>query len=768
MLININGKDRSILVKNLRKHPLYQYKTEIDLGPVNYLITNDCDYDLDNIKSYINNSRNVHFNYEHLVKNASNSAELKILGYFSLDSKNRHLIHIGKGNKFQIELSNLPIDSENVNILEMPFYAIVDLIENDDISTNKQIPYCVNNLEFIEAINFNLEDFKKLRSNYSTNEWFDLIIKTLGYNPNKFTTYEKFNFLLRLIPYCTSKFHYMELGNKETGKSFFYSEISERFSKLLTGDSLSIAQLIYDEGKNREGFIATKNILGIDEIVDTNFKNKEIITAFQTYLEDGKVSKGNQTIKGKASIVLIGNIKNAESNLTNSISLFDQFNSDIKNETFFDKFYFFSPSWKTAKINAEEDQCDDSEERLSLDFFINSLTRLRAEDDYYDTIVSNHIKFQGTDSGRDSRIKKTVAGLLKILHPDGNITQDEIETYTYIALTGRKILLDQLNIKNSAEYTNSLYAISSKSNLEINANNYYKLSIIFSEKLFSEYNLNLDDIEYYYYDYGYFDRSKFENKTTEKNSQDYSTPIEINANELNKKLGFELIEPRMAIKFKRDNHIYKLALSTYGINANIIEYDESKINQKNDIEFLDDLFTLIKCNNFEKPDNVFKLDFSHNIFWDKLKKENDGNTEIKSLINLFENIDKKMNTVIDENLELKDKINLLESEVKTNSKTIREINNLLEKLISTFDKHEHHFKYNPFSEEIIGGIRMSQYSLSMYRLFMSIKDNPNYSNTIISNSNSSITIFDYELIKKLKEDYIKLKMNIASTKNSQN
>ncbi len=763
MLININDKERSIFVKNLRKHPLYQYKSDIDLGPVNYLIANDCHYDFDKIKEYINNSRNIYFNYEHLVKKASDNVELKILGYFSLDSKNRHLIHIGKSNKFQIDLSNLPIDPENVNILEMPFYAIVTLTENDDPETSKQIPYCVNNLEFIEAIKFNLEDFKKLRSTYSTKEWFDLVIKTLGYNPNKFTTYEKFNFLLRLIPYCTRKFHYLELGNKETGKSFFYSEISERFSKLLTADSLTIPQNIYDENKNKEGFIATKNILGIDEIVDTNFKNKEIITAFQTYLQDGKVSRGNHTIKGKSSVVLIGNIKNVESNLTDSISLFDQFNSEIKNETFFDKFYYFSPSWKTAKINAEEDQCDDSEERLSLDFFINSLTRLRDEDDYYDAVVSNHIKFKGTDSGRDSRIKKTVAGLLKILHPDGNVTQDEIETYTYIALSGRKLLLDQLNIKNSDEYTNSLYAMSQKSNLEINANNYYKLSIIFSEKLFSEYNLNLDDIEYYYYDYEYFDRSKFENKTDEKKGQTLSTRIKINANELNKKLGFELVEPRMAIKFKRDNHIYKLALSTYGINANIIEYYESQNNQKNDIEFLDELFTLIKCNNFEKPQNVFKLNYFPNIFWNKLKEENKDNTKIMSLIHKFENIDKKIDTVIEENIELKEKINSLENEVQTNSKTIEEINFYINKITYNFNNHKHHTYYNRFLREIeVDTISTTPLSEE------NVESKLNFNFSYNGHSRRKITIFDYEKIKKLKESYIKIKMNVDSTKNSQN
>lgn len=755
----INSKERNVIIENLRSNPLYQYKGDIDLGPVNYIIANN--YNYEDIKSYIKNAKNVHVNFEYFLKELEeglidlDNGNFKILDYFSLDSRKKQLIQIGKKNKFRIELSSLPLDKENINILETPFYAIVTLGKNEEEDENKnEISFNVQNLEFIEAINFDVKEYKALRTKYTTKEWFDLIITTLGYNPNRFTIFEKFNFIMRLIPYCTKQFHYMELGNKETGKSFFYSEISERFSKLLTGDSLSIAKLIYDNNKNEDGLIKTKNILGIDEIVDTNFKNKEILEAFQTYLQDGKVSRDSPAVRGKASIVLVGNIKNVEPNLINSKSLFDQFNSDIKNETFFDKFYYFSPSWKTSKINIDEDNCDDSDKRLSLDFFINSITKLREEDQYYNSIVANYINFEGTDSGRDSRIKKTVAGLLKILHPDGNVTQEEVETYTYIALCGRKLLLDQLNIKNSVEYTNDLYARSKTNNLEINAHNYYNLSILLSEKLFSEQNLSLSDVEYYYYDYGYFDRTKFSSSIEEVNGQKSNVPISINAHDLNKKLEFDIVEPRLAIKFKGDQYIYKLALSTYGINANIIEYDESKKNGNENVDFLNDLFTLIKCQSYEKPNEVYKLKYYSNTLWDKIREENKDNSKILNLINIFENTNKGVTQIFDENIELKERIRVLEKEAEETKKSLNEINSLLEKITTVFNHHEHNLKYNRFTNAFEGIGNISTEQLPLYHLRFIYKNNvitpqQSYYNT------SNTTIFDYEELIKLRKKYVK-------------
>ena len=96
----------------------------------------------------------------------------------------------------------------------------------------------------------------------------------------------------------------------------------------------------------------------------------------------------------------------------------------------------------------------------------------------------------------------------------------------------------------------------------------------------------------------------FSSSIEEVNGQKLNVPISINAHDLNKKLEFDIVEPRLAIKFKGDQYIYKLALSTYGINANIIEYDESKKNGNENVDFLNDLFTLIKCQSYEKPNEV--------------------------------------------------------------------------------------------------------------------------------------------------------------------
>ena len=171
---------------------------------------------------------------------------------------------------------------------------------------------------------------------------------------------------------------------------------------------------------------------------------------------------------------------------------------------------------------------------------------------------------------------------------------------------------------------------------------------------FSNSNLSLSDIEYYYCDYNYFDRFS-------TNSVVFPQ-TDITANAINKKLDFELIEPRLAIKFKGDEHIYKLALSTYGINANVIEYDENNDN----VEYLNDNFILIKSKDFIKPNYVHKLKHYSNVFWDKLKEENKDNTTIKNLINIIEKTNKNMLALIDENIELKNKVENLDIQLNEN------------------------------------------------------------------------------------------------------
>ena len=740
--MKINDEENEVFVRNLRKDPLYKFINDIELAPVNYLVANK-KYSHEEIREFIHNSENINYNYEKFNKeleeaenqdDETKNDNFKILGYFSLDSKNNELIFIGKKYSFHVNLSIISIDKENLKVLEMPFYAIVTITENNEANKDK-LKYKVNKLEFIEAVNFNIDDYKKLKSKYSTKDWFDLIITTLGYDPIKFTIFEKFNFLTRLIPYCTDNYNYIELGNFETAKSFFFNKISKRFSTLISAGKLSIAKLIYDNSDNENGLIVTKNVIAMDEFTNTVFKEKDIIPALQNYLEEGEVTRDNATIKGKASIVLLGNITDIEQDLFNSKCLFDQLKMDIDNPTFFDKLYHFSPGWKLSTIDKYDVLCDDSEERLTLDFFINSLTKLRSEDSYYEDIVNKFIEFQGTSSGRTKRIIRTVAGFLKILHPDGNVTPEEVEIYTYLTLCGRKLLLDQLHIKNSSKYTNSLYAISKTSNSEITPHSYYNLSILLSEKLFSNFDLELSNIEYYYFDYSYFDRSN--------NNSINTNGIQLTANAINKKLGFELIEPRLAIKFKGDEYIYKLALSTYGINANVIEYSENIDNNNSNIEYLNDSFVLIKSKNYTKPNSVHKLRHYSNVFWDKLKEDNKDNSKIMSLINIFESNNKNLNQLLDENIELKEKIENLENALDKN-------NEIMNHLINHCMNHQHLLQTN--FGNIVGIDKPFLFSTNPSQSLPI-----NYLNYQTNANTNSLTIFDYEKINKLREEYVKSK-----------
>ena len=271
----------------------------------------------------------------------------------------------------------------------------------------------------------------------------------------------------------------------------------------------------------------------------------------------------------------------------------------------------------------------------------------------------------------------------------------------------------------------------------ISSHNYYNLSILLYESLFSNSNLSLSDIEYYYCDYNYFDRFSTNSVVIPK--------TDITANAINKKLDFELIEPRLAIKFKGDEHIYKLALSTYGINANVIEYDENNDN----VEYLNDNFILIKSKDFIKPNYVHKLKHYSNVFWDKLKEENKDNTTIKNLINIIEKTNKNMLALIDENIELKNKVENLD--IQLNENEIK-----LDKLFNNFYLHKHSSNFN---SNLNGTVYLLPTDSNSEEDSISLFFKHYNRNNTEKNNCNNLNMFDYEKINKLREEYIKAKKN---------
>ena len=175
-------------------------------------------------------------------------------------------------------------------------------------------------------------------------------------------------------------------------------------------------------------------------------------------------------------------------------------------------------------------------------------------------------------------------------------------------------------------------------------------------------------------------------------------------------------------------------------------------NLNNNVEYLNDNFTLIKSKNYAKPNSVYKLRHYSNVFWDKLKEENKDNSKILTLINVHENTNRSVTQLFDENIELKEKIENLEKAAEKTQKSLNEINDLLEKITSQFNTHKHYL--DTFNSNIIGVGNISTQNLPLYSF--------RHFNNIIPlapafSPNNSLTIFDHEKINDLREGYLKIK-----------
>ncbi len=518
---NVNGKKQDVIITNSFKNSEFEkLEKKLPYSVLEYLFINK--YKYSEIKKYLDSNDNITVNF-HNADNISATGELKVLSKFRIDGDTlENLLSNNKNDSIlKLDLEELSLDSKTIKRGKYPFYAIVTLKKHYN-------DFFVHDIEFLEAISIDIEEYKALRRNYTSQEWLNIIFSTIGYNADTLTPFEKYSLLVRLIPFCIEQYHLIELGNKETAKSYFYSVMSDLVhSSSISAGSITIAKLVRNNSTNEPGILTKKNVINFDEIPDAYWKDNDIVTMLQTYLQDGVANRDDGVIAGKASLVFTGNLNNFESSALNKESLFNHFKAEIRNETIIDKLYFFSPGWKFTKINPNKYTETDAL-RIRRDYFLCALNLMREESKEYSEIFKDTIKFIKTDSGRDMRIVSTIAGLIMLLHPDiESMSTEELEAFAYIAFSGRKMLLRELEIKNKGQYKNELEVLNSQINKKIEFEVLSNFIINTSESLLNSHNISIDNIEYYYLDY-------YKNYDITK--------------EINSQYGFELIEPTIVIK----------------------------------------------------------------------------------------------------------------------------------------------------------------------------------------------------------------------------
>ncbi len=318
-------------------------------------------------------------------------------------------------------------------------------------------PFVLKRMQPIQIASADLSDFIAGRRSFSRNEWVDVLMRTMGYEPSRpeFTWRRKLFYLLRLVPMVERNYNLIELGPKETGKSFVFREISP-YANLLSGGQGSVTDLFgWKNRKDKPGLVVKYDVVAFDEVAGPNFKSANDKDMYKGYMEQGSFSRGDDkgTISAEAGIVFNGNTHGDIDTIMRTSHLFQPLPESIRNDdAFHDRWHAYLPGWEMAKLTPDLFTC-----QLGFiadyiaEIFHNQLRPLNYTD-YY----GKYFSFGANLGHRDRKaVMRTVSGLIKLIHPDGEVEKEELAEYMSFALEMRRRVKEQMCKINPNEFTTS-------------------------------------------------------------------------------------------------------------------------------------------------------------------------------------------------------------------------------------------------------------------------------------------------------------------------
>lgn len=327
-------------------------------------------------------------------------------------------------------------------------WAQVDIRhEYDETATGKRSPFWVDHMRPIQLATFDLDEYRQGRRHFSTDEWIDLLVRSMGLEPSHFDRRLKLLFLVRLIPLCEQNFNLVELGPRGTGKSYAYQELSP-YVILLTGPT-TVANLFYNMATGKMGLVGLWDAVAFDEVADLQKMPKEVITTLKTYCESGTFARGKDALSGMASIAMFGNTNQPVEVMVRSSHLFIPMPEVIREDmAFLDRIHFYLPGWEIPKMRIE---FFTNHYGFVVDYLAEALRELRRHN--FTEMVDHYFSLGSHLNARDVKaVRKTAAGLIKLIHPDGEVTKEEMAELLDLALEGRRRVKEQLKKMGSFEY----------------------------------------------------------------------------------------------------------------------------------------------------------------------------------------------------------------------------------------------------------------------------------------------------------------------------
>ena len=353
-----------------------------------------------------------------------------------------------KADVYEAEFSNLGIkkvlvDSATVKahpkLLVSGVWCIAD-IEYEFTDEKNASPWILSSLKPIQLSSFDFDDYVKACSEFSTDEWIDLLIQSVGFNPEMFGRRDKLTQLVRLIPFCERNYNLIELGPKGTGKSHIYSEFSPH-GILISGGEVTVPKLFVNNASGRIGLVGFWDCVAFDEFAGKQKQvSKALVDILKNYMANKTFSRGVETLGAEASMVFVGNTRHTVPYMLKHSNLFSDLPDKFYDSAFLDRVHFYIPGWEVSIIRGE--MFSDGY-GFVVDYLAEILRSLRDHD--YSDRYAEHFSLSADISTRDrDGIKKTFSGLMKILFPGGGASKKEVEELLRFSVEGRKRVKDQL------------------------------------------------------------------------------------------------------------------------------------------------------------------------------------------------------------------------------------------------------------------------------------------------------------------------------------
>lgn len=349
-------------------------------------------------------------------------------------------------------LKNIPIDEEYPakfdRLLCGGIWCIVQLdyeyMEEDRNGT----PISIRKLTPIQMPHVDIEELKQGRKAFTEEEWIQVLLRSIGMEPDKFNDRERWLLLTRMLPLVENNFNLCELGPRSTGKSHIYKEISPN-SILVSGGQTTVANLFYNMGRKTVGLVGLWDCVAFDEVAGIHFKDKDGIQIMKDYMASGSFARGKEEKAASASMVFVGNINQSVDVLLKTSSLFDPFPPEMGTDTaFLDRIHCYIPGWEIPKFRPEHFTDDYG---FITDYLAEFIRELRKEQ--HGDELDKYFRLGKNLNQRDTiAVRKMVDGFIKLLYPDGEYSKEQIEEILKVSLEMRRRVKEQLKKLGGMEF----------------------------------------------------------------------------------------------------------------------------------------------------------------------------------------------------------------------------------------------------------------------------------------------------------------------------